>query len=90
MPQPSTMKFVADLVIERVLAELKPGDDLAEVLQKAYPFENSKQGRQIWLDALLRHAADQRIDFSDDSFQWDEEGINAGASTPTNRRHPAA
>lgn len=78
------MKFVADLVIEKVFADMKPGDDLAEALKKAYPFENSKQGRQIWLDALLRHAADRRIDFSDESLKWDED--DGSTSTAQHRR----
>jgi hypothetical protein len=73
MPQPSTLKYVADLVLERVFAEIKPGEDLAVALKKAYPFGNSEVGRQIWLDALLRHAAGLRIDFANYASGWHDD-----------------
>ena len=82
MPQPSTLKYVADLVIERVFAEFQPGDDLAQMLRNAYPFGNSVVGRRIWIDALFRHAADRRIDFAVQSFN-SEENVMETTTTPS-------
>ena len=56
MPQPSTLSYIADLIIRRVLAEGHTDVDLAAALERAYPFEDSLEGRRIWLDALLRNA----------------------------------
>jgi hypothetical protein len=54
MPQPSTLSYIADLIIRRVLAE--EHRDLAAALERAYPFDDCLEARRIWLDALLRHA----------------------------------
>ena len=56
MPQPSTLSYIADLIIRRVLAEEHTNVDLAAALERAYPFDDSVEGRRIWLDALLRNA----------------------------------
>lgn len=64
MPQLSTLKLVADIVVARVLSDAVETEDLAAVLEDAYPFGNDPCGRQVWLDALLRHAfaAGHKID----------------------------
>ena len=44
------------LDLRRVLAEEHTDVDLAAALERAYPFDDSLEGRRIWLDALLRNA----------------------------------
>ena len=61
MPQASTLSHIADLVIRRVLGEGPSDADLAEALERAYPFDESVESRRIWLDALLRHAVASRM-----------------------------
>ena len=56
MPQPSTLSYIADLIIRRVLAEEHTDAHLVAALERAYPFDDSLQARRIWLDALLRNA----------------------------------
>lgn len=55
MPEISTLKHIADIVLNRLLADHAQGD-LAEALERAYPFGDHPDGRQIWLEAMLRHA----------------------------------
>ena len=55
MPEQSTLSYVADLVIQKVLMDADTPADLGEALERAYPFDNSPHSRQIWMDALLRH-----------------------------------
>ena len=56
MPQLSTLKLVAGLVVARILSHAAEHDDLAAALEEAYPFGDDPSGRQVWVDALLRHA----------------------------------
>ena len=57
MPQPTTLAYVADLVIRRVIADLDATDlELAEALENAYPFDDAPEARRIWMDALQRNA----------------------------------
>ena len=56
MPELVTLKHVADLIVDRVLAESKDTAELSEALENAYPFADHPEGRQIWIDALFRHA----------------------------------
>jgi hypothetical protein len=55
-PQTSTMAYVADLIIRRVLDEARPGTDVFTALEESYPFDNSPLAKRIWLDALLRYS----------------------------------
>ena len=60
MAQRSTLEYIADLVIRQVLAQVDDATPLAEALERAYPFGDHPNGRQIWMDALLRNAIDGR------------------------------
>jgi hypothetical protein len=55
MPEPSTLSYVAELVVRRVLADTEKNTDLATALEEAYPFDQSPAARRIWLETLLRH-----------------------------------
>ncbi len=59
MAQRSTLVQVADIVINRVFQEIRPGEDLARALNEAYPFGDDPHGREVWLEALLRNAVQQ-------------------------------
>ena len=56
MPADTTLLYVAELVIRRVLAEADATTDLAAALEAAYPFDDSAKGRRIWRDAMIRNA----------------------------------
>ena len=56
MPQLSTLKHVADIVVSRILANASDYEDVAAALEEAYPFGDDPYGKQVWLEALLRHA----------------------------------
>lgn len=58
MPQPSTLSYVADLVVRRTItdAAADPTIDLIAKLEEAYPFDESVTARRIWLDALIRYS----------------------------------
>lgn len=58
MPQLSTISYVADLVIQRVLVETgsAPRKDLTRALEEAYPFDEATEARLIWERALVRHS----------------------------------
>lgn len=56
MPQPSTLSYVADLVIKRVIASADRNTNLDLALEEAYPFDDSVDARRIWLQAILRNA----------------------------------
>jgi hypothetical protein len=56
MAERSTLLKTADIIIRRVLADVDSGTDLAEALNKAYPFGDDPEERQIWLEALIRIA----------------------------------
>ena len=56
MPQLSTLKHVADIVVSRILADAAQYKDVAAALEEAYPFGDDPIERQVWMDALLRHA----------------------------------
>ena len=56
MPELVTLKHVADLIVDRVLSETKNIAELKAALENAYPFADHPDGRQIWTDALRRHA----------------------------------
>jgi hypothetical protein len=58
MPELVTLKHVADLIVDRVLAETKNSAELRAALENAYPFADYPEGRQIWKDSLLRHAVE--------------------------------
>ena len=60
MPQRSTLFYVANLVVRRVLAEAGPETDLAEALRRAYPFDNSPEARRIWREVVLRYGVEIR------------------------------
>ncbi len=47
---------VADLIIRRVLAEATDETSLAEALNRANPFGEDPYGKQLWLEAILRNA----------------------------------
>jgi hypothetical protein len=61
MPQRSTLLHVATLVIDQVLAEVDNNTDLCEALNAAYPFGDDPEGREVWLEALLRNAFDANL-----------------------------
>ena len=48
-------KHVADMIVRRVLSHVENCEELAAALKREYPFGDDPQGREIWLDALLRH-----------------------------------
>jgi hypothetical protein len=56
MPELVTLKHVADLIVDRVLLETRNRAELNAALENAYPFADHPEGRQIWMDALRRHA----------------------------------
>ena len=56
MAERSTLLQTADVIIRRVLADADSTTDLADALNKAYPFGDDPQGRDIWLEALIRVA----------------------------------
>lgn len=56
MPELVTLRHVADLIVDRVLAETKDTTDLPAALENAYPFAEHPDGRGIWIDSLRRHA----------------------------------
>jgi hypothetical protein len=56
MPQPSTLKHVADIVIRRVLAHADTAADLPSALDREYPFGDDPQAREIWLNTVRQHA----------------------------------
>ena len=56
MPQLSTLKHVADIVVSRILANAADYEDVAEALEEAYPFGDHPDGKEVWFEALLRHA----------------------------------
>ena len=56
MPELITLRHVADLIVDRVLAETKDTAELRAALEEAYPFAGHPDGRKIWIDALRRHA----------------------------------
>jgi hypothetical protein len=56
MPELVTLKHVADLIVDRVLSETRNRAELNAALENAYPFADHPEGRQIWVDALQRHA----------------------------------
>ena len=56
MVQRSTLVQVADIVINRVLRETRPGEELARALNEAYPFGDDPRGRKVWLEALIQKA----------------------------------
>lgn len=56
MREVSILRLMADIVVRRVLSDPENRTDLGRALEREYPFSDHPQGRQIWLDALLRHA----------------------------------
>ena len=56
MPELVTLRYVADLIVDRVLAETKDTEELPAALENAYPFAEHPDGRSIWIDSLRRHA----------------------------------
>jgi hypothetical protein len=61
MPEPSTLSYVADLVVRRVLADADANTDIAQALEEAYPFDRTPYARRIWVDVLIRHAIPQIV-----------------------------
>jgi hypothetical protein len=55
VPEPSTLVHIANIVIQRVLAECTDASLLIQALEEAYPFGDLVDGRQIWVDSLLRN-----------------------------------
>ena len=55
MPQPTTLEYVADLVIRRTLLEVGKGPDLAPALERAYPFPDHHDYSKVWQRALHWH-----------------------------------
>lgn len=60
MPQPSTLVYVANLVIARVLADGRDTSNVSDALEEAYPFDESVGSRRIWYQALVRYGLDQK------------------------------
>ncbi len=58
MPEPSTLVHIANLAIQRVLLECMDATLLTKALEEAYPFGELPEGREIWVDALLRNGID--------------------------------
>ena len=56
MPQSSTLKHVADIVIRRVLADTGTAVDLPSPLAREYPFGDDPQALEIWLNTVRQHA----------------------------------
>lgn len=56
MAERSTLLQAADVIIRRVLADANGNTNLAEALNKAYPFGDDPQGKEVWLEALIRVA----------------------------------
>ena len=86
MPQPSTLSYVADLVVRRVLANADSSKDIAQALEEAYPFDRSPQARRIWLDALIRHAVHSEASQPDGSQC--AQPATAGVSVAPTARKP--
>ena len=55
VPEPSTLVHIANLAIQRVLVECTDPTLLTKALEEAYPFDDLPEGREIWVDALLRN-----------------------------------
>jgi hypothetical protein len=56
MPSPTTLEFVADLVIRRTLVEVGKGPKLRSALERAYPFPDDHQDySKVWERALRWH-----------------------------------
>jgi hypothetical protein len=55
VPEPSTLVHIANLAIQRVLVECTDPALLTKALEEAYPFGDLPEGREIWVDALLRN-----------------------------------
>jgi len=53
MPEQSTLCYLADLVIQKVLMDADTEFDLGEALERAYTFDSRPATN--WMDALLRH-----------------------------------
>lgn len=56
MAEFSTLEYVADLVIRRVLSETSNPTALDAALERAYPFGENPRGRAAWASSLLRNA----------------------------------
>ena len=56
MPQLSTLKHVADIVVSRILTNASDYENVSAALEEAYPFGDDPYGKQVWFEALLRHA----------------------------------
>jgi hypothetical protein len=55
----ANQKLVAELVARNVISKAENCDELVVALEREYPFrDDDPKGREIWLDALLRHAHD--------------------------------
>jgi len=55
VPEPSTLVHIANLAIQRVLVECTDPTLLTKALEEAYPFGDLPEGREIWVNALLRN-----------------------------------
>ena len=56
MNQLLLIEQTAELIIRRVLADVKDTQSLPGALDRANPFGENPFGRHLWMDALLRHA----------------------------------
>ncbi len=55
MPQPTTLEYIADLVIRRTLVEVGKGPDLRSALERACPFPDDVDYSKVWQRALYWH-----------------------------------
>jgi hypothetical protein len=54
MPQNSTLELIADIIIQRTIADVGRGTGLIDALERAYPFPDEIDYREIWTEALRR------------------------------------
>ena len=57
-PSLAELRQKAELVIRRVSAEVWTQSALTELLERAYPFGNLEEGREVWKQAIRKHMAD--------------------------------
>lgn len=49
------------MVVRKVVEENDLSTNLVEALERAYPFGGHIEGRQVWLDAIQREVASERL-----------------------------
>jgi hypothetical protein len=55
MGELSKLEHVADMIIKRVLVEVRDFEQLPQALLRANPCGSDPDGRRLWIDALFRN-----------------------------------